>query len=121
LSIENPKEYVKNLWDWKILDGCFGNTNIKVSDLDGFVERKGKTLFIETKAPTVVKIKDGQQIAFDAWVKNGMTVFVVWGYPGNPIKVRIWPKNEMECDLQKLRDLVSRWYYWADTGNKKQI
>lgn len=113
MSIENPEEYLKNLWDWKILNDCFGESKIKVSDIDGFVERKGKVLILETKASGVV-VPLGQTIAFDAFVKKNMTVFVIWGSPGCPQKLKIWPREAIDCDLEILQSYVKRWYNWAN-------
>jgi len=119
MSIENPEEYVKNLWDWRILDNCFGESNISVSDLDGFVERNGNILILETKSPTVKMIPKGQEIAFNSFIKTGIiTVFVIWGWPGKPEFMQIWPKKVFNCDIKSLRDYVKRWYHWADTGKK---
>jgi len=119
MSINSPEEYVKNLWDWRILDGCFGDSKISVSDIDGFVERNGKILILETKAPGV-KIPTGQNIAFNSFVRQGITVFLIWGYPGNPERMSIWPRNSTPCNLDIVRNFVKRWFYWADTGQKME-
>lgn len=84
MTIRNMNSFISSLWDWSILDGCFGNTKIGVSDIDGVVERNGHTLFLETKRPNV-PIPLGQHVMFDTWRKTGFaTVIVIFGQADNP-------------------------------------
>ena len=53
MTINDPVKFCAGLWDWGILNGCFGDTLIKPTDIDGFVERNGKFLFFETKSPPI--------------------------------------------------------------------
>jgi hypothetical protein len=50
-QIRNMSQYDRGIWDWSILDGCFGDTKISPTDIDGCIERKGRKLFLETKTP----------------------------------------------------------------------
>lgn len=108
---------MQNIWDWGILDGCFGDTKIKPTDLDGFIERKGKFLVIETKSPNV-EVTKGQQITFDALINTGyFTVIVVWGEANKPEKIKLitsQAQKEYPGSIAKFREIVSRWYAWAD-------
>lgn len=118
MTINDPVKYCAGLWDWSILDGCFGDTKIKPTDVDGFVERNGKFLWLETKSPGV-EIPTGQQITFDALMKTGIfTVFVIWGDTNSPKEIQVMTYLgkclKKACDLNGLRDLVSRWYKWVD-------
>lgn len=118
MTIENPSEYLRNLWDWSVLDGCFGETKIKPTDIDGFIERNGKFLAIETKSPGV-DLNVGQLITFRSLVKTGyFTVAVVWGNPGSPTKILLMTRRATleysSADLAKFRWIVSEWFSYAD-------
>ena len=120
MTINDPVKYCAGLWDWGILDGCFGETMIKPTDVDGFVERKGKFLWLETKALGVV-VPTGQQLTFDALIKTGIfTIFIIWGSANVPQEIQVMTflgkHTKEECDLEKLRDLTSRWYRWVDNN-----
>ena len=117
MTINNWEQYKANLWDWAILDGCFGVSKISPTDIDGFVERNGRFLVIETKAPTA-EVEQGQEIVFRELVKTGkFTVFVVWGKPGQPERMRIisiWADQAIDADLDKLREKTKMWYKYAN-------
>lgn len=120
MTIENENLYMEGIWDWSILDGCFGETKIKPTDIDGFIERHGKFLVIETKKKNT-PIKDGQLITFRNLVKTGIfSVLIVWGEKNKPEKIRKMTRNgEIEFDntnLEKLRQLVSDWFEYANSS-----
>jgi hypothetical protein len=48
MTIKDEKNFILNFWDWRFLDQAF-DRNIKVGDIDGFVEAGGNFLFIEGK------------------------------------------------------------------------
>jgi hypothetical protein len=121
MTINNPELYNDGFWDWAILDGCFGDTKIKPTDIDGCVERRGKVLFIETKHPGA-KIPDGQKYTFQTLVGTGIaSVLVVWGNRDQPEAIMEFHKNitrgPYPADIEKLRERISRWYKWADGSN----
>ena len=64
MTIKNLEAFVENLWDWGFLDECFPGTRIRVTDIDGLVERNGHFLLIEAKSPGK-DIPTGQRILFD--------------------------------------------------------
>ena len=118
MTINNLDEFVNNLWDWSILDGCFGNTRIHPTDVDGLVERNGKFLLIEAKSPGV-EIKTGQMIMFNKLVHTGyFTVILVWGEINNPEKITLMTSKTIEVyeniSLDKLREITSKWFIWAN-------
>jgi hypothetical protein len=122
MSIKNLQAFTNNLWDWAIFDGCFGNTRIKPTDIDGLVEKRGHFLWLEAKSPGK-SIPLGQEIMFKNLRADGRhTIFVIWGDVGKPERLRIYqphPKPIVEepyCDLPMLRAHVSRWY--ADANSR---
>lgn len=121
MTINDPEKFCASLWDWGVLRGCFGDTKIEPTDIDGMVERHGQFLWFETKEPNV-RIPDGQRITFtNAASTNFITVLVIWGHPGEPQKMHSWwrdrEKTYENTSLDRLREFVSNWYDWADTQN----
>ena len=118
MTIENDEAYLASLWDWSCLDGCFGESKIKPSDVDGRVERNGKILEIECKLPGV-EVPLGQEIMIETLVQvYGFTELIVWGHPGRPEKIELRTphitKVYENTSLDQLRGIVSQWYEWAD-------
>jgi hypothetical protein len=126
MTINDMDKFTSSLWDWKFLDNCFQGTRIKVSDIDGIVERKGQFLVIECKNPNV-PIPVGQKIMFDNMAKTGFfTVIVVWGEKNKPEKMKILCKNKNglfvekdyeEIDEEKLKKTVGAWYATVNKNN----
>lgn len=118
MTIRDVKKFTDNIWDWAILNGCFGKTKISMSDLDGAAERNGELLIVETKLPGI-DVPFGQHLMFtNLCTKNKATVFVVWGKRNEPEKIRVYHEGEVhpdkECTLETLRRYVSRWFEWAE-------
>jgi hypothetical protein len=119
MSIENMDAYLKSLVDWKILDGCFGQTRIKPTDVDGLVERRGHCLFLERKLPGAV-LKQGQRRTFDALAKQGNTTIVFWatGYGEGVQKMLLItptdPGRVVDASLSDLRTEVAGWFARCD-------
>ncbi len=118
MTINNVHRYLQGVWDWGILDGCFGSSRIQPTDIDGFIERRGHKLFIETKAPGVeLPDHDGQMIALRSLVNDGCSVMILWGQQNQPEKMRLLVGD---CDrieyvtLDRVRQIISQWYQWAD-------
>lgn len=125
MTIQNPQAYLDNIWDWAILDGCFGDTKIMPTDIDGFVERNGHFLLIETKSPGV-GVKEGQGRTFQGLVNSGLfTCMVVWGRKDKPEKVKVMAPNTDKmfdpCDLAGFRKLIAHWYKTADASQKGRV
>lgn len=107
------------IWDWSILDGCFGETNISPSDVDGMVERNGHHLFLETKGDGV-EIPMGQWLSYKSLAKKPRTtVIIIWGERNTPTKLLVlWGKLEREhfpasCEI--LWGVVHGWYEYANS------
>ena len=124
MTITNPEAFMDGIWDWAILQDCFGDSKIEPTDIDGFVERKGYFLVLETKRPDV-PVKQGQRITFHALKDTGLfTIIIIWGKKNNPTFMEVLyppPKlcvPRMPCTLTDLRNVVSRWYDDVNKTNK---
>lgn len=107
-------KFVDNLWDWGFLDGCFGNTRVKVTDIDGMIERRGYFLILETKLPDV-EIPKGQSILFDALVSTKrFRVLIIWGERNNPLYFQDWKRfKKTKCTEKDIQRFVQGWFKWA--------
>lgn len=119
MTIRNAHSYLKGVWDWSILRGCFGNTKIEPTDIDGCIERNGRKLFLETKQPGK-DIPFGQKLLLDSLVSDGHTVLVIWGERDKPSKIQMMTPYETidheNATIETLRRLVTQWFDWAN-GN----
>jgi hypothetical protein len=110
-------KFLDSFVEWSILDGCFGDTTIHPTDIDGMVERKGKCLFLEQKGAGV-PLPTGQAMAFVSLVKQGNTVIVFWGKGSKIVKMRVMtPESDLMIDPASLRDLrnaVADWFFEVD-------
>lgn len=115
--------YRAELWDWTPFNDCFGESNIRISDVDGIVERNGQFLMLDGKRvgrDGKRDILDGQRRLYLAFARRGGHVFVFHGQPPHtPQYVRRWLPGgqfvqEEACDLERLKALVSEWYAWAN-------
>lgn len=122
MTINNLKAFINGLWDWGILNGCFGNTRIRLSDLDGIAERNGKFLVVEAKSPGK-EIPMGQMIMYKHLVDLGcFTVILVWGEKNAPERMTIMTSGMTKVfensNLDDLRKVVSTWFDYANaSGN----
>lgn len=122
MTINNAAQYMAGVWDWAILDGCFGETKIKPTDIDGFVERRGNFLVLETKQPEA-GVPEGQELTFKALVKRaGAVVIVIFGQQNKPERLRVYSakypdgKDYDDPDGELLRRYVATWF---DRANGK--
>jgi hypothetical protein len=122
MTINDPEAFMNGFWDWEILDGCFGETRIKPTDIDGCVERKGHILMFETKRPGV-SIPMGQELMFKTMVEKAKAVVIVaWGEKDEPEKLKVFSskhptgKEMPKGDIDELRRIVSLWYERADSS-----
>lgn len=117
MSIRNMNAYDRGFWDWKILQGCFGNTSISPTDVDGLVERKGNFLFIETKQPGAPMPK-GQEITLRSLAQRGHTVLIARGSDEKVTGLEKWTAMGDEsfpnATLQTLREMVAGWFDFAN-------
>jgi hypothetical protein len=128
-NIHSPDRFRDSLWDWCFLNGCFGQTKIKVSDVDGIVERNGQILFIEGKPPGFQPM-EGQMRLWRGLAGRGIYVLVLWGEAEDPFRptlktpghVMVWkpgnpqPFPKQATSVAPVRRWVERWFDWADKG-----
>lgn len=114
MTIRNPAFYQSNVWDWGFLDQCFTGTKIKVTDIDGFVERNGKFLVIECKSHNA-SIPAGQDIMFKKMIETGLfCVMIIWGDANKPEKCELRMKDKTykyeTTDTVFIQRLVHGWF-----------
>jgi len=113
-NIRDPQKFLDNIWDWTPFNECFSPTRIKITDIDGAVERKGRVLFIETKLPGQ-EIPLGQRIMYDVLSSLPYAhVLVVWGKPNAPVAFQWWGKARRQGDLEAVKRTVRAWFEFAD-------
>lgn len=116
MTIRNLEVYVSQLWDWGFLDSCFGDTKIRLSDIDGIVERNGHFLLIEAKS-SGVPIPIGQGIMFDRFAAMPKcSVLVIWGEPNKPEKMQLWGRTRQEATEQDVQRIVADWFVMANSS-----
>lgn len=78
-NIRSLASVARALPDWTIFNDCFPNTSIRISDIDGVVERHGRFLFIEKK-PVNGSIPFGQDLMYRRLVEasDRFTVIVLF-------------------------------------------
>lgn len=118
-NIRNADSYMGSFWDWTAYNDLFSPTKIRISDIDGVVERNGHFLYIETKSPGA-EITTGQRIMHDAWIKKGDSVLVIWGDANRPERACLrWRGKAWEyspCNESTVREIIRRWFHMANTG-----
>lgn len=120
-------------FDWDFLLPAFEGTKITPMDIDGVVERKGRFLMFETKAPGK-EIPLGQKITLEQLVLigggrinimfisgknipdiNGMSE---WYFSQKHKRILKIPREGIKkCDYRYVLDRVIKWFEWA---NKKE-
>ena len=110
MTIRSFEDLERNTWDWACFDGCFGDTKISMSDIDGVVERNGQFLVIETKS-TGTPVPMGQSIMFSSFTRlPEFRVLVVWGKPGHVTHMQRWGGSIHEATTEDFRDTVKEWW-----------
>jgi len=121
MTIRNKDTYMRCLWDWGFLDRCFGETRIRVTDIDGLIERRGHFLLMEAKSPRVT-IPKGQAILFDALTRDPKWhVLVIWGETNMPEEAMFWGNKKFEADTVKIQEVVRRWFSMANGAKDVQL
>lgn len=119
-NLRNVDGYKNSFWDWTFLNAAFYPTKIRVSDIDGIVERNGKFLFIETKRPNE-KIGEGQNILHNRLVETGVfCILIIIGDPNKPISYTLTTSQAILkydspiANLEHLTSVVKKWFDWAN-------
>lgn len=115
MTINNPQSFVGQLWDWSVLNGCFGDTKIAPTDVDGLVEHNGHFLMLEAKNSGVT-IPVGQAILHNAWLSYRHSLIVIYGDPGKPTRLECYlfgsrkPRISDPATIELLRAMVNYWF-----------
>jgi hypothetical protein len=112
-NLRSREQYAARAWDWGFLNDCFAPTRVRVSDLDGIVERNGCFLALEGK-PAHVTVPRGQQITFNSLVTAGWTVLVLYGEPNQPVAMQHWPYPAKPAGEDAIQQFVTEWWQWAN-------
>lgn len=118
-NLRSISNYASSFWDWTFLNGCFGLTKIKVSDIDGVVERNGHFLVIETKKPNEA-MGGGQKIMYERLTQmEPFTLLVIVGEVNIPQRAELWTRAGIQhyapATIQTIQTLVTQWF---DTANR---
>ena len=111
MTIRDEKQFIQNFWDWRFLDHAF-DRNIKVGDIDGFVEAGGNFLFIEGKRAGT-PIPKGQRDALLRLSRlKPVSVIIVEGMP--PCEVTQWmvlgKGHTYQGNSQEFAAFVRMWF-----------
>lgn len=125
-NIRNMDAYSNSFWDWSFLNGAFGGSSIKVSDVDGMVERGGNFLMIEGKKGGL--LSPGQKIMYRSWVNRGNAFLLLSGMDHDDKNMVIyaaggpWPQKGamFQGKQDTVRQLCGDWYQWANAHKKEQ-
>lgn len=120
---EGKKCYIEQvLPNWSIFNECFRPTKIRVTDVDGLVERNGQFLFIEVKQRK--SIPQGQQILFKKLTHNAPHISVLVLYApgaGQDMNIQAYTvfragqmKHEWtETDTKQIQGFITQWFQRA--------
>ena len=119
MTINNLEKFVGSLWDWGTLKGCFGETMIRPTDVDGLVERRGRFLVLEAKG-NGVSVPQAQAILFERLRKlNVFTIIVVWGKCPKVKAMQVYSaasvSTKYSATLADFRHAVSEWFQMANS------
>ena len=122
-NLRNPNAV--KLWDFEVFNECF-TRGIKVSDINGIVETKGRFLLMETKRPEERVMSKGQLFTLESFLAQGHYVLILFGTDmHNLVAAEAWCPTKTKTtyfrhifakpiDLSELQNWVSRWFAWAD-------
>jgi hypothetical protein len=118
-NCERKECYVKKvLPDWSMLNGCFGDTRVSASDLDGWIHQNGRVLFLEKKFPNG-DIDERLKRTIGSLVQQGNSMIVIWCEEpdGSDIsKMRVFnvigydSKFRVDATLADFRMAVQTWW-----------
>ena len=106
--------------NWAVFNECFLPTKIKITDIDGVVERNGSFLFIEVKQNTK-NIPIGQRILFEKLTHNAPHISVLLLYAQGVSKemniqeYAVFREGKMTqgwtpTNTEEIKDLITKWF-----------
>ena len=118
MTINNPEEYVKSIWDWGILKGCFYKDS-SLMDIDGLYCWQSHMLMIETKGIGVIVPKP-QIIALKEFSKKPKcSSLIIWGEVNNPHEwIWIHAGHGGHKKAGSIKELRTELKSWFDVANK---
>ena len=127
-NIRNKEEFFSSIWEWDFLNDCFGETKIRVTDIDGSVERYSHQLILETKRPNV-PIPEGQLIKFINLNRTGLTtVIAIWGNANNPEQMQCFYPSPFPAtkvisvfDGVDIKNYVHKWFLYANSNKWDEV
>ena len=125
MSEVTPYKYGIPWHDFSLFNGCFGNSQVMPTDVDGIVERRGNFLFIEFKTDGK-SVSTGQLITLKKLGRLKMfVVVVIWHEPCKihdpkiPTAMQILPSGKKtSADTASVRDFVKKWWSKADKAKR---
>lgn len=117
------------LWSFGMFKGCFGNTKIRPSDIDGIVDAGGHLLLLEGKDKQDGGLDEGQGRLFrNLRYPKSVASLIWWGNPPEgpvdrlrydpPVPLLVPQRGSIgtvhPASLDDLRAVVDEWHRWAD-------
>ncbi len=124
-NIKDWEKFAESQWDWTIFNDCFlvelsKDIGIRISDIDGHVERKGHWLRIE--GTEKLEMSGGQLKSIRRDVDRGTTVLIIIGPANEPNEMRIYRPFDKEPKVFRIRGItriqqfITGWFRWADAN-----
>lgn len=120
-NIHNIESFRNGIWQWRPYNDCFfdhenRDLGIRISDIDGHVERNGHFLWVEATSKDIVSI--GQMRSIKHRVMRGDTVVILFGQTNSPARMTIYrPHSEgrtISCNQQIVWKFFRGWMLWAE-------
>jgi len=119
-NIRSVVSYLRSMPDWTEFNSCFEPSKIRISDIDGIVERKGEFLVLDMKGPQV-PMNQGQMMLYRAMQQKRMTVVIIRGTTTHDIP-NARCKSGAEAMIVDLgRIVVQSLHILADDGSERKI
>lgn len=118
-NLRSRDAYAAAARDWCFLNPAFAPSRVRVSDVDGIVERHGHFLVLESK-PSRSGLSEGQAILLRELSDLGFLVLVVWG----PAEEIFWAQivgftQRMNATDKTVCRIVEAWFGEANRGRKE--
>lgn len=115
-NIRDYDKFMNTQWDWTPYNSAF-NAGVRISDIDGHIERHSEFLYIETKLPGNSPTF-AQELSIRSQIAKGNTVMLLEGNPNRPERLTLYRRdgtvkvyNEVTEEL--VTDILKQWWNWA--------
>jgi hypothetical protein len=125
-NIRNSEKFINGFWDWTPFNECFFDKNnadigIRISDLDGHVERNGHFVWIE--ATEKQTLTPGQWRSLEHRIVRGDTALILYGEPNQPREAKVWRPHQAHqglpiqpCTIERIKYFLRGWMLWAEAN-----